>query len=250
MKKITVKRTIDWIFIIGAVGLIIAGIGMLFPGCNKKFHARKTTQENRPHHPLVVYKTVPSKPEQAKPTKEILPRTIEYLDLKNGFRDAIFGRQETNFDNLVLKEQDEARQLKTYTRSDDVLSLEGTPLESIEYTFFKGQLYKILLTWKVEHEEDVIAKPPSTDIPQYFADLYGPPTKHRIQKDQLEFRWRGRKVDVLLTEILSSGVPNVVNGGWSLPPTTMGRMVFESIPLRNAVDAFAASKTYRSQDGL
>lgn len=243
------KRIIDVIFIIGVAAIVIglAG-GALFGGCNKVQHIHGTTARKQP--PPLMRKVAPASPQPSKPAKEILPRTVEYLDMKNGFRDAIFGQWDTNFSNLVLKEQDDTRQLKTYTRPDDVLSLASVPLESIEYAFFKGQLYKIVLTWKVQHEESVVTKATSTDIAPYCASLYGPPTQHHIQKDQVGFAWRGRKVNLLVTEFLTPGVVNLVSGGWSLPPTTEGRMIFESIPLRQAEEAYAASQSFRSQDGL
>ncbi len=238
------KRTIDWLFIIGVGAIVIAGIGTIFFG---GFHKKQQPMPARKQPPPVVRKIAPSKLQPAKPSKEILPGTIEYLDMKNGFRDAIFGRWDTNFSNLVLKGQDPERQLKTYTRAGDDLSLEGVPLNSIEYTFFKGQLCKVSLTWKREYPDNAINIPPTTDISVSIAHLYGPPTRHQSKREFVDNTWRGRKAEILLTEFLSSGVADLVNGGWSSPPTTTGQMVFQSIPLLHAEEAYVASQSFRSQ---
>src|SRR5512139_2547285 len=47
-----------------------------------------------------VVRVAKSRPAPAKPKKEILPGTIDYLDAKNGFRGVTFGQPETSIANL------------------------------------------------------------------------------------------------------------------------------------------------------
>lgn len=225
--------------------LVMVMTAWLVAGCDvgPEAPAPKAARRPKPVKPKVVL----VRTNAPKPVKAIVPGTAEYLDMKNGFRDAAFGQSESEFSNLVLKEKDEARQLATYVRTGDVLSLETVPLETIEYSFFKGRLYRIVLKWKVEHRESALATPPSTELAANCSSLYGRPKRHMTQKDITEYTWSGRKVEVILHEFRMPGAANLTKGGWGIPPTTSGQMVFASIPLRRELELFIASQ---SQSGL
>ena len=105
------------------------------------------------------------------------------MDSKYGFRDATFGQTEGDFSNLVLKEKDEVNQMATYTRTGDVLDLEGVPLQTIEYFFFKNQLVRVVLQWRIIHSDSVSTLPPSTDMAIRCTSLYGKPKRQVRQKD-------------------------------------------------------------------
>jgi hypothetical protein len=224
---------------------IIAGLTVwLVTGCDvgpdrpapKSARRTKTVK----HEPVARQKT--TKP--AKPAKEIVPGTPEYLDEKNGFRDAMFGQPETEFSNLILKEKDDARQSATYTRTGDVLSLENVPLETIEYTFYKGQLSRITIKWQVQHRESALATPPSSELAVTLATVYGRPKSRSVQKDCTKYSWTGKKVEILMHEFRMAGVAGSVKNGWTIPPTTSGELVMQSIPLRHELEAFLASQTH------
>lgn len=222
--------------------IVVAG---LIAGCDYAPESPAPKIVRRPKQ--IKPKVVMPRTNAPKPVKAVIPGTVEYLDMKNGFRDTAFGQPESDFSNLVLKEKDETRQMATYTRTGDVLSLETVPLETIEYTFFKGRLYRIALKWKLEHPENVLAIPPSTELAVSCSNLYGRPKRHATQKDMTEYSWAGQKVELILDEFRMPGVWVVAKGGWGIPPTTSGQLVFGSVPLRRELELFVANL---SQSGL
>lgn len=197
----------------------------------------------KPHPPRVtnVHTNIVKQP------KPVAPGTIEYLDLKNGFRDTTFGQSEAEFSNLVLKEKDDARQLAIYTRTGDLLALDSVPLETIEYTFFKHRLYRIALRWKIEHPESVLTTPPSTELAASCSSLYGKPKRLATRDEAIKYSWIGEKVEIILHEFRMPGVANPKKPGWAISPTTSGQLVFGSVPLRHEHELFVAGQT---QGGL
>jgi len=143
----------------------LAGVaGWLCAGCDDR--PPPPTAKQRTTNVVRVAK---SKPKPAKPKKKILPGTIDYLDAKNGFRDVTFGESEIDIANLVEASRDEARDMKTCTRSDETMSFQGVPLERVEYDFFRGELYAVQLNWKIAHADSALSQPPTTDISVYCA---------------------------------------------------------------------------------
>jgi hypothetical protein len=192
-------------------------------------------------------------PQSAKapqPKPVITPGSIKYLDYKGGFRDAILSQKDSSFTNLVLKTQNDKLGIKTFTRPDEELSLGGIPLEGIEYSFFNGQLYKILIKWRIEQKEPGSGTPPMVTLAPFCAGLYGSPTRHAVKKDETQLQWRGQQVELTLSESVTHGVRDSLKGGWAIPPAASGLMVMEGIALRKAVTAMLASATEVRKDGL
>jgi hypothetical protein len=209
----------------------LAGVaGWLCTGCDDR--PPSPTAKKRTTNVVRVAKSTPAK--TAKPKKEILPGTIDHLDASNGFRNVTFGQPDTNITDLVETSRDEARQLRTCTRSGEIMSLHGVPLERVEYKFYRGELYAIQLNWKIAHADSALSQPPATDISVYCAREYGAPQIHRVSKDGTHYGWRGRRVEIVLTESLLPGVATPGKGGWALPPTTTGRMVIRNLALSRA----------------
>jgi hypothetical protein len=210
---------------------------------------RRTQRTNAVAAPKRPTKTTqPVETPQPKPA--IKPGKISYLDYKNGFRDVCFFQQESSFTNLVLRTQDDQRQLKTFMQSGEELSLGGVPLERVEYHFFKGQLYLILIEWRVEQKDGAQKAPPAATLAPFCTSLYGPPDRHAKKKGETELRWRGQRVELTLSESVIPGVRDKINGGWAIPPTASGQMVIENIALRKALAATLVSATERRKDGL
>jgi hypothetical protein len=189
-------------------------------------------------------------PETTTTAKETHPGSIQFMDLKNGFRDAAFGMEKTNFTNLILAERDESGQFETYTRTGDILSLKGTPLESIAYSFFQGQLYRITLKWNVTNREGIHPSPQAENIAGNCSTLYGRPKRSSKRPEGSDYYWLGKRVQIILTEIRAAGVTNSVQGGWAIPPTAAGQMVLESVPLREVADIFGVNQKINAQDGF
>ena len=120
-----------------------------------------------------------------------------------------------------MKSQDETRQTKTFTRSGDDLSLDGVPLETIEYSFFQGQLLEVQLRWNLEHRDNASATPPSSDVSTYCTSHYGPPTKNIIARNSIEYVWRGQQSRTRhRSSCACRAWHDKVNGGWAIPPET------------------------------
>jgi hypothetical protein len=225
----------------------LAGVaGWLCTGCDDRPPspaARKQTT-----NVVRIAKSTPAK--TAKPKKEILPGTIDHLDASNGFRDLTFGQPDTNIPDLVETSRDEARQLRTCTRSGEIMSLHGVPLERVDYRFYRGELYAIQLNWKIAHADSALSQPPTTDISVYCAQEYGAPRVRRVTKDGAQYIWRGRRVEIVLTESLLPGVANLTKGGWAIPPTTTGRMAIRNLALSRAAEARLADKPAQDTNGL
>lgn len=224
--------------------MVIAAAGLIV-GCDYAPDAPAPKTVHRPKQ--IKPKVVTPRTNAPKPVKAIIPGTAGYLDMKNGFRDVTFGQPESDFSNLVLKKKDESRQMATYTRTGDVLSLESVPLETIEYTFFKGRLYRIALKWELEHPENVLATPPSTELAVSCSNLYGRPKRYATQKDTTAYSWAGQKVELILHEFRMPGAGSAAKGGWGIPPTTSGQLVFGSVPLRHELELYIANL---SESGL
>ena len=223
----------------------------LAPGCKKKpeaHHAAALTNEPAAY-PESAFE--PSKKTAARSAKEeAAPGTLRYLDAKNGFRDVKFGESEKDIPNLILKSSDDARGLKTYTRSDETLSFNGVPLKSVEYTFLKGELFQVVAKWSVEEKGAVLKNSATTSLAPFCASLYGPARRHAAKKDSAEYVWRGKQVELILNETHLPGVPDAVHGGWAIAPSTKGEMLVESIDRRKALNAQMASANGEKKDGL
>lgn len=236
------KNFIVPMVLLGAVVGLVSGCGDYSDSPPPKTVHHKPKPKTKP---IVAERTRP-----ARPPKQVLVGTADYLDSKNGFRDVTFGLPESDFNNLVLKEKDETHQLATYTRSGDILNLEEVPLESIEYTFFNGLLARVTLKWKLEHPDSLVAAAPSTEMAARCSELYGRPKRQSIRKDSIQYTWSGRKVEIFLDEFKVPGLANIGKGGWAIPPTTTGQMIFESIPAQRDMKAVMANQIFGSQTGL
>ena len=243
------KRVFPWN---GVFGMAV----LLLTACKKDEPPQAQTQ---PQHIVIAKKQTtntvriepPPKPEPPPPPpREISPGTIAYLDSRNGFRDVMLGEKESSIANLVLKSQDDAHQVKTFTRSGDELSLEGVPLESIEYTFFKGLLLEIQLKWSLEHREGAPGLPPPSEVPVRCTALYGPPTRSEVSRASSEFVWRGRQAQLLVTELRLAPILDRVSGGWASPPRTTGRMIIRSVPLAHAAKAAFFTQATEKETGF
>jgi hypothetical protein len=254
------KRSIVAAVVIGLV-VIIAGLMVWrFRGSRTETAAPVATEpattapavrSTRAPAASAVYPVSFDEPAKARPSKGARPGTSAYLDLKNGFRDVAFGASETSFNDLVLIDAEQAQQLKTYTRTSDVLSLDGMPLESIEYTFFKGQFFRVTLRWKIEHPESPEFEPRINDLARDCSDLYGHPRQLTRREDGVYFVWRGRKVEIILDGFNRAGLTNVVKKKWDIPPTETGKMTILDLSLRRDADmAAAAGEVQGVKDGF
>src|SRR5690349_12179156 len=108
----------------------LASASLMIAGCGK--HAPPPVAKKKQFPPRtnrVAHVAVP----KPKPVKPVHLGTIEYLDAKNGFRDLTFGQQETNIVTMVETSRDDARELMTCIRSNEILTLHDIPMERIEY---------------------------------------------------------------------------------------------------------------------
>lgn len=226
-------------FLLNAICVLALLLGT---GCDEK-------KPKPPKRAKIVKPEKPARP--SRPVREVLPGSIAYLDRRNGFRDVTLGDSVTNFSNLVLVSEDSARQLKVYTRTDDDLTFGTVPLQNIRYTFYGDRLCEVELRWKIEYPDAPFRTPPLSSISSYCTKLYGSPTiKRSSRKEQTsQHVWRGRKAELILTEIQLRGVPDVINGTWDIPPTTAGQIAVVDIPLRQAAGAIAASNATRNPHG-
>ncbi len=217
---------------------LAAVAGWLGAGCDQPVSpvARKKAQ------PQTNRITRATAPKPAEPPKEIRIGTIDYLDAQNGIRDVTFGQTDKSIPNLVETSRDDARQLKTCTRSDETNSLHGVPLKRVEYKFFRGELYAMQFEWKIAHPDSTLGRPPTTDLSGQLAAAYGAPRKHHVTQDGTDYIWRGRRVEINLSESLLPGVADVVKGGWAIPPTTSGLMVIRNLALSRAAESSLAAK--------
>lgn len=226
----------------------VAASGWLAVGCGKPAEQAPRVA----HHKQVATNSVAKT--TAPVAKSPAVGTPAYLDAKNGFRDLSFGQNESDFNNLVLVSKDDNRPTTVYTRTGDVLDLEGVPLEKIEYVFFKGQLAKIRLVWTATYPDNTFPSPPSTRIAAQCSKLYGKPRRDLVKKDSIEFGWAGQKVNISLNEFKLKGAGQKAGGTWIIPPSSSGEMILSSIPLMRAVDSYVAEKTAQSlnesQNGL
>jgi hypothetical protein len=250
---------------------LLVGSGLavtLLAGCND-MKKRTSLRERRiaertnavaavkrtPKPPVTPKSPPPAKASKPKPTilasPNITAGSAKHLDFKNGFRDVVFGQQESSISGLVLKSQDEQRQVKRFTRTGEELSLGGVPLESIEYSFFKGQLYQVLITWRIEQKEPAQKAPPAVTLVPFCSSLYGPPRHHVLNKKEgTELRWSGKRVELTLWESVIQGVKDPVKGGWAIAPLASGVMIMDNIDLRKSLGATLASATEARKDGL
>jgi len=234
--------------------LVASGLSVtLLAGCTKR-ERRLSLEERKAQRTNTVVAVKPSppppQPVKAPPQPVKAPGSINYLDFKNGFRDVVFGQQESSIGDLVLKTQDEQRQVKTFTRSGELLLLFGVPLKSIEYSFFKGQLYLVSIKWRIEQKDDAQTPSPVVTLAPFCASLYGPPSFRTIEKDPVELKWSGQQVELTMSESVVHGVRDLLKGGWAIPPVASGQMVLEKTDFRKAFTAMLASVAESRKDGL
>ena len=227
--------------------LILVAVGLLMTGCKKSAppppKAKKQTK--------IALKPEP-KPKVIKLPKEKETRlgTIGYLDSKNGLRDVTFGVASDIVPGLVLVEEDEGKQLRTYVRSNDDLSLGDMPLTKIEYTFFEDKLCQVTLYWNLTYPDNTLRMPPTTELAGQCTMLYGRPAKRSTTKDSTYYVWSGKKVGLMITELRLPGVDDQIRGDWGVPPTTTGEMVIYSQPIRRNATALIASSAAKISEGL
>lgn len=240
-------KTLSQIFLVTIISVALA------TGCKQKPKANPsqahTTANESAAYPESGFQPGKGAANQAAKT-ESSPGTIRYLDDKNGFRDVTFGQTDSEISNLVLKRSDDVRQLKTYTRSGDNLTLNSVPLSTIEYTFLKGQLFQIAAKWSVDEKKAVLKNSSTTSLAPFCASLYGPAKRHTNKKEAAEYIWRGKRVELIVNEIHLPGVQDTIRGGWALAPSTKGQMIIEDIDLRKALGAEMASSNGEKKDGL
>ena len=233
---------------------VVTGLtGGLLVGCFKRekraeTKAKEETKARKEREKAAVAVKSPIKTPRL--AREVIPGSVEYLDSKNGFRDVVFGQRESSITNLVLRSQDDQRQLKTFARVGDELSLASVPLESIEYVFFKEQLYQVITKWRIEQKNPARKVAPAVTLAQFCTSLYGRPNHPRISKDGTDLGWQGRRVALTLTETVTPGVRDAVKGGWAIPPAAAGLMIFENIDLRKALGVMLAKAAECRKDGL
>jgi hypothetical protein len=231
--------------------LLITGIALtLASGCKKKpeaSHVEVSAPTEPAAYPEAAFE---SAQKQGKQSAAAAPGTLPYLDAKNGFRDVVFGQSEQDIPNLVLKNFDEAHGLKTYTRSGENLFLNGVPLQSIEYTFLKGELFSVVAKWSAEDKRAVLKNASITSLAPFCSSLYGPAKRRSITKDSAEYVWRGKHVELILNETHLPGVPDKIHGGWAMAPSTRGAMLIQSIDRRKTLGAEMASSNSEKKDGL
>ena len=237
-----------WILLVVVSGLSLG----LLAGCRRTERTeRQAPQKARKAQRTNTVAAVKVKrPVRTRSAPAVAPGSIKYLDCKNGFRDVVFGQQESNLTSLVLVRQDVLRQVKTFTRAGEELSLGSVPLDSVEYNSFQGQLYQVLIKWRMEQKNPALETAPAVTLAPFCASLYGPPQRHLVRKTGTELKWRGRRVELTLTETVIPGVPDKLNGGWAITPAVTGIMIVENIELRKALATMVASGKEFRKDGL
>ncbi|MFM2294643.1 MAG: hypothetical protein RLZZ350_1056 [Verrucomicrobiota bacterium] len=238
---------------VGLVAMALTGCGVDDAPAPKVARKPKAPVAHTP-------KAAPTKP--AKAEKVIEVGTKEYLDAKHGFRDAIFGQNETEVGDLSLVSKDERLGLATYVRAGDVKELEGVPLESIRYTFFQGRLARVDLKWKAEYPGSVTPTPLSTEMAARCSTTYGRPRKQSRTKEVAQYLWAGETMEILVDEFFLPGIVQPMgkpmdkyaasspSTTWLVPPTTTGQMVMRSIPLKKEIDSRAAQLANETHNGL
>lgn len=96
------------------------------------------------------------------------PGTPSYLDEKNGFRDAHFAMQRVAIPgNWRLQKQDAIEKTESYSRQDDALRIGDAAITSVEYLFFKAQLYAVMIV--ADGDANAAA------VHEYFSQAFGKP---------------------------------------------------------------------------
>lgn len=115
------------------------------------------------------------------------PTGLDLLDEKNGFRDAKFGRDLKEFQNMVFIGG--KGNIKNYMRTTDNLTIDNEKIDKIEYGFFKNKLYQVFIT-----STNTTA---GMSIRMTLERAYGKPTKeNKPLKYEAEATslWEGKKV--------------------------------------------------------
>lgn len=73
-------------------------------------------------------------------------QSLDDLDEKNGFRDVTFGQTIATVGGLIPLSKSPANSRK-YQRPADVLKIDGEPLKSITYTFYRGLLSAVVVKY-------------------------------------------------------------------------------------------------------
>ena len=73
-------------------------------------------------------------------------QSLADLDEKNGFRDVTFGQSLAAVKGLIPLSKSPADS-REYQRPADVLKIDGEPLKSITYTFYRGVLSEVLVKY-------------------------------------------------------------------------------------------------------
>lgn len=73
-------------------------------------------------------------------------QSLDDLDEKNGFRDVTFGQALSTVKGLVPLSKSPANS-REYKRPADLLKIEGEPLKSITYTFYRGVLSEVVVKY-------------------------------------------------------------------------------------------------------
>jgi hypothetical protein len=183
----------------------------------------------------------------------VAPGSVDYLDFKNGFRDVVFGSKPADYKNMVLVGQDQAsgNTYAVFRRSSDALTLNGIPLNSIDYKFLNNALFCVSLGWDMQFTNTVVvddfegssgirlptygyALSLPSGLASYVETLYGKPNEEdlketpsasgsskRIGSRTVSRGWHGKKVSLKFFELQND---------WANPtPKTMGAIdVFDA----------------------
>lgn len=113
------------------------------------------------------------------------------LDAKNGFRSVKFGDALSEAYSVQFRSEDKRQVIAV--KNGDLLSLDGTPLQSIRYTFFDGKL-----AWITMELQNMVDRKGAT---QLFTKLYGYPNDGFRSRTENFDIWRGTVVQLELGNV-------------------------------------------------
>lgn len=116
-------------------------------------------------------------------------QNTKQLDKKYGFRDAIFGMYITDFDTTMLCSF-LPYQEKICDRIDENLIIGSYGINSVQYFFYKNQLYAIMI-----HTKGIVN---SRGVLGVLTQAYGGGIKNNIYIEN--YIWRGKKVIMIYDE--------------------------------------------------
>lgn len=116
-------------------------------------------------------------------------QSLADLDEKNGFRDVMFGQSIATVKGLVPLSKSPANS-REYKRPSDLLKIEGEPLKSITYTFYRGVLSEVVVKYTTEAAR--------TKLLQSLQLAYGYGVDSTLAAGPDGTMWIGKKVGMVL----------------------------------------------------